>query len=196
MGRIELVDPDESGDPRVQDFSPLQGPDGSINHHFGVEAHFPEVMVNVYEARLALARRGDLGNRMFTKVAVATSMANECAFCVGAYSTQLSRQLGGDEAVRAFQQAVRNGTLDGKEADVIAFARKILDDPHAVTDTDFERLRERHGFSDRTFVELLYMVNIVSGYNRLTITVDAEYDHPYPESWAEAAAAPMDDQET
>lgn len=192
MARVELRDPKESDDPVAQDFAPkVTKPDGTVGAHFRAETHFPEVMVKVYEARLALARTGDLGPRLFTKLAVVTSMVNECAYCVGAYASQLAQQLDGDDAVRAFQQRVRAGSLEGKEADVIEFARTLLVDPHALADADFQRLREEHGFTDPTFVELVYIVNIVSGYNRLTVALDLEYDHAFPEAWAEEAAAPM-----
>jgi len=189
MARVALLDPSESADPAVREFAPkVTKPDGSVGGHFGAESHFPEVMMPVYEARLALARKGDLGNRLFTKVAVATSMANECAYCVGAYSGQLSRQLGGDEAVHRFQRSVRAGDLEGKERDVVAFAQSLIRDPQGLTDADFEHVREDHGFTDPTFVELIYVVNVVSGYNRLTVSLDLEYDHDYPEAWAREAA--------
>lgn len=192
MARVDLVNPHDSDDPEVREFAPkVTKPDDSVGGHFGAETNFPEVMMPVYNARLALARKGDLGNRLFTKLAVAISMTNECAYCVGAYSGQLSRQLGGDEAVREFQRAVRSGDLEGKEGDVIRFAQQLIRDPHGLTDEQFERFREDYDFTDRTFVELIYIVNIVSGYNRLTISLALEYDHAYPEEWAREAAAPM-----
>lgn len=139
MARVDLIDPNESEDPDVREFAPkVTHPDGSVGGHFAAETHFPEVMLNVYDARLALARKGDLGIRLFTKLAVAISMANECTYCVGAYSSQLGRQLGGDEAAKEFQRSVRNGDLDGKESDAIDFAFTILNDPHDVSDEDFE----------------------------------------------------------
>lgn len=197
MARVRLLDPNESDDPAVREFaSRVTRGDGSVGAHFAAETNFPEVMLNVYEARVALARKGGLGSRLFTKLAVAISMANECRYCVGAYATQLSRQLGSDEAVREFQQEVRNGELAGKEATIMDFAFRLLDRPHALSDEDFERLRSESDVSDRTFIELIYIVNIVSGYNRLTVALALEYDHDYPESWAAEAAAPMVHPET
>lgn len=195
MSRVDLIDPHDSDDSDVREFANnVSRPDGSVGAHFRSEMHFPDVMIPIYNARVALARHGDLGPRLFTKLAVSISMANECAYCVGAYTTQLSAQLGGDEAAKGFQQSVRDGTLAGKEAAVVEFALRLNDDPAELSDEDFERLREAHGFTDRTFVELVYIVNIVAGYNRLTVAFDLEYDHDYPEAWARAAAAPMADE--
>lgn len=189
MARVEPVDMHGAEDPELREFAPkVARPDGSIGGHFAAEAHFPAVMRNVYRARRALARDGDLGNRLFVELAVAVSMANRCAYCVGAYSSQLSAELGGDATARDFQRDVVAGDLSGREADVVGFALSVLDRPGAVTDADFDRLREAHGFTDKTFVELLYVVNVVSGYNRLTLALDLEYDHEFPEEWAREAA--------
>ena len=190
MARVDLVDLADADDPTLRRFaSKVSRPDGSVGGHFAAEAHFPAVLTNVYEARLAIARDGDLGNRLFVKLAVAISMANRCAYCVGAYSTQLSAQLGGDEAARRFQGHVLDDELTGKDGDVIGFALAILDDPGSLGDGDFEHLRDEHEFTDRTFVELIYVVNIVSGYNRLTLALDLAYDHSFPEDWAREAAS-------
>lgn len=192
MARVDLVDLAESDDPVLRAMAPkVSRPDGSVGGHFAAEAHFPAVTKNVYEARLALARDGDLGNRLFVKLAVAISMANGCTYCVGAYSTLLSRQLGDDEAVRRYQRGVRDGDVEGKVGTVLDFALTILDEPDAVTDEDFDHLRRLYEFTDRTFVELTYVVNVVSGYNRLTVTMDLDYDHDFPEEWAREAAGSM-----
>lgn len=191
MARVDLLDPNDSKDPAIREFATkVTAPDGHVPKHFAAETHFPQVMRRVYEARLAIARHGDLGNELFLKSAVAISMANECAYCTGAYAKQLSRRLGGDDAVREYQLALANGDLPARERAVIDFALTILADPHAATDEAFADLRETHGFTDRTFVELIYVVNIVSGYNRLTVATDLEYDHEYPEEWAAPDSVP------
>ena len=191
MARVDLLDPNESDDPDVREFAPkVTAPDGSVGHHFAAETHFPEVMIKTYEARLALARTGELGTELFTKLAVAISMANECKYCTGAYAKQLSPRLGGDQATREWQLAVANEDLDGDEAQIVDFALTVLEDGGAVTDADFEQLREDCEFDDRTFIELIYIVNIVSGYNRVTMATDLAYDHDYPEEWADPSSLP------
>jgi alkylhydroperoxidase family enzyme len=191
MARVDLLDPNESDDPAVREFAPkVTAPDGSVGHHFAAETHFPEVMIKTYEARLALARNGDLGTELFTKLAVAISMANECKYCTGAYAKQLSPRLGSDQATREWQLAVANEDLDGEEAHIVDFALTVLNDGGAVTDADFARLRETCDFGDRKFIEVIYVVNIVSGYNRVTMATDLAYDHDYPEEWADPASLP------
>lgn len=191
MARVSLVDPAEAPDAAVREFAErVSRPDGSFPAHFAAEAHFPAVMRNVYEARLAIAREGDLGGELFAKLAVAVSLANGCTYCTGAYATQLANRLDGHEAVRAFQLELANGELAGREGDVVRTALALLDAPEGLTDEDFERLRDEWGFTDRTFVELVYVVNVVSGYNRLTLAFDLPYDHEFPEEWADPDSLP------
>lgn len=190
MARVTLVDPAESDDERVREFaSRVARRDGSFPAHFAAEAHFPAVMVDVYEARVAIARTGDLGGELFAKLAMAVSMANECTYCTGAYATQLAARLG-DDGVRTFQLELANEELGDPEAAIIDVALALLAEPGSVTDEQFERLRADFGFTDRTFVELVYVVNIVSGYNRLTLAFDLQYDHDYPEEWADPDSLP------
>ena len=191
MARVSLVDPTEANNEIVREFADrVSRSDGAFPAHFAAEAHFPAVMKHVYEARLAIARDGDLGPLLFSKLAVAISMANECTYCTGAYATQLSARLGSDGAAREFQLALAEGELDDGEAAVIDAALALLAAPASLTDEDFDRLRAELDFSDRTFVELVYVVNVVSGYNRLTMAFDLPYDHAYPEEWADPASLP------
>lgn len=186
MARIELLDPNKSDDPEVREWaSRVSNHDGEVSAHFQAETQFPELMMRVYNARVEIARHREIGPELFMKIAIAISMANDCQFCTGAYSTLLSNRLGSHEAVREFQEALGNDELEGKDSDFIDFALKLLDDPHAMTDDDFESLRKEYDLSDRGFVGLFYAVNIVSGYNRVTVGFDLEYDHPYPKEWAD-----------
>ncbi|WP_124190123.1 carboxymuconolactone decarboxylase family protein [Natrarchaeobius oligotrophus] len=142
----------------------------------------------MYDARVAIARHREIGPELFTKIAIAVSMANECRYCTGAYASLLSGRLGDDEAVREFQTSLARGDLSGREADFVDFALTLLEDPHELTDEDFASLRDAYGLTDRGFVGLFYAVNIVSGYNRITIGFDLEYDHSYPKRWADPDA--------
>ena len=194
MPRVDLIDPNESDNAELREFAPrVTRADGSVGQHFQAEANFPAVLTNTYDTRVAITRDPDIGPELFTKLAVAISLANDCQYCTGAYSTLLSGRLGGHEAVREFQERLARGELAGKEADVIDVALALLEDPAAVTDADFEHLREAYGFTDRSVVALVYAVNTVSGYNRLTVGLDLTYDHDYPKEWADPDSLPGGD---
>ncbi|MBB6647902.1 hypothetical protein [Halobellus ruber] len=81
-------------DPDVRAFAPrVTGPDGSVGHHFAAGTRPPEVRSRTHEARPA--PKTDLGTELFTKLAVAIPMANECTYRTGAYAEQPSPRLGG-----------------------------------------------------------------------------------------------------
>lgn len=186
MTRIGLVAIDELADPEVRAIAEdLIEYKGFVPAHYRLEGHLPNLLKHVWWAHDAVYDDGPLDEALLKKVGIAVSMANGCEYCTGAYCGLLSADLdGGDDAVAAFQEAVVDGELSEFEGAVIDFALRINDDPHAVTDADFESLR-RHGLSDVGFVQVVYQVNLVAGYNRLTTVFDAEYEHAYPRAAAE-----------
>mgnify|MGYP000713571491 CR=1 FL=1 len=97
----------------------------------------------------------------------------------------------------ALKQRSYNGNNDTATMPVSPGAsdRIIRDDlrsDHPTTDEDFARLREAADFADKTFVGPLDIVNIVAGYNRVTMATDLEYDHDDPEEWADPESCPGD----
>lgn len=56
------------------------------------------------------------------------------------------------------------------------------DEPHTMTNSDFDALREEHGPTDRDFVQTLFIVNVVNGYNRVTNAFDCEMEDVYHDS--------------
>lgn len=151
----------------------------TLPNHYKVEAHFPGVMKHILQAVEMVKSEGDLGMELAQKISVAVSMANDCPYCTGVYCTILSDEVGSDEVVREFQRAFTEGELSGREADIVEFAVAMNDDPNGLTDADFEYLREEHGLTDRDFVQILFVVNIVNGYNRVTNAFDCEMEDVY-----------------
>lgn len=149
--------------------------------HFQAEAHFPEVMMAALRTLRVNRSEGDLPISLVRKLYLAVSMANECGYCTGVYCTLLQDDVGSEEAVREFQRAVTGGELGGFDGDVIEFALKLTNDPHGITDEDFDRLRKRHDLSDKDFVQIVYIVNVISGYNRVTTAFDCDYESAYHE---------------
>lgn len=147
--------------------------------HFQIEAHFPAVMKRMRHLIDAVRHEGNLPADLVKKLNVAVSMANDCRYCTGVFCTILSADVGSEEVVREFQEGVAEGELTGLEGDVVEFAVKLTRDPHAITDEDFEYLREEHGLTDRDFVQITYIVNTISSYNRVTTAFDADYEPIY-----------------
>lgn len=53
------------------------------------------------------------------------------------------------------------------------------DDPNALTDDDFDRLRDERGRTDRDFVQIRFVANVVSGDSRVTNAFDGEFEPVY-----------------
>lgn len=186
MTRIGRVPIDESDDPEVRAIADeLIGYKGVVPDHYRLEGHLPDLLKHVWYAQEAVNSAGPISLELLRKVGLVVSMANGCTYCSGAYCSLLSSELVGDDAVRQFQEAVVEDDLSDLEAAVIDCARKVNDDPHGITDADVERLKAEHGLSDAGLLQVVYQVNLVSGYNRVTTVFDAAYDHAFPEADAD-----------
>lgn len=189
MARVALQDLRTSPDEDVRaihDYLMEHREKDYVAEHWQIEANFPAVFKHVFRLyRAAIWEEGDLPQELLEQIAVAVSVANGCDYCTGAFCTHLQTRFDYDDAaVVGFVDDVREGTLDGRERAVIDFALKTLDDPQAVTDADVEGLRG-HGLDDADLVHVVYVVNLISGFNRLVDTFDAAYDHWFGESLVE-----------
>lgn len=186
MGRVDRLSAEDIDDEafieELRTFPRNRGePDEALElpKHYRIEAHFPEVMTPVLQAVHNLREHGELSDELGKKLSVVVSMVNGCQYCTGVYCTIVGESLGSEAAAREFQEAFVEGTLSGREGDIIEFAVKVTEEPHAVTDEDFAALRADHGLSDKAFVEIVYLVNLISAYNRITTVFDAEYEDFY-----------------
>lgn len=189
MARVALQDLRASPDEDVRaihDYLLSNREKDYVAEHWQIEANFPAVFKHVFRLyRAAIWEEGDLPQELLEQIAVAVSVANGCDYCTGAFCTHLKTQFDyDDEAVVGFVEGVREGTLTGRDRDVIEFALTTLDDPQAVTDADVEGLRD-YGLDDADLVHVVYVVNLVSGFNRIVDTFDAEYDHLFGSSLVE-----------
>ena len=187
MPRIGRIAIDQIDDGDVQDIADhLLAYKGTIPDHYRLEGHIPDLLKHVWYAQEAVYEGGPLSRTLLRKVGIVVSMANGCPYCTGAYCSLLSSDFNdGDDAVEQFQNAVEERSLSGFEADVVEFAYQVNDDPHAISDGDIDYLRSEYDLPDTAFVQLVYQVNLVSGYNRLTTVFDAAYDHSYPQTLAD-----------
>lgn len=183
MARIQLVDIANSDDPSVREIHEYMRKTGRNpdSEHWQLEANFPEIFIHRLRARAALWNDGDLERDILEKLAVAVSAANGCAYCTGAFCTHLV-DMGYDlEEITAFLSTVGDHEVTDREQAILAFALQSLEDPHGVTDGLVETLRADHGLSDRDLIQIVLVVNTISGFNRIVDTFDATYDHEIPE---------------
>lgn len=181
MARVDLQPLDESDDEDVRaihEYLMESREKDYVAEHWEIEANFPAAFKHVFRLyRAVIWEEGDLPQELLEKVAVAVSMANGCEYCTGAFCTHLRTQFDyDDEEVVAFIEDVQAGSLAGRERAVVEFALQALDDPKGVTDEQVATLRD-HGLDDRDLVHVVYVVNVISGFNRIVDTFDAEYDH-------------------
>jgi len=187
MPRIDRVNLETIDDDEVQAIAEqLRSYKGTIPDHYQLEGHIPALLKHVWYAQDGVYDGGPLSTELLYKIGIAVSMNNGCAYCTGAYCSLLTAKVeSGETAVEQFQEALADGSLTDRESAIIEFALQANDTPHDITDDTITSLRQDYGLTDTALLQIVYQVNLVSGYNRLTTVFDAEYDHDYPESHAE-----------
>jgi len=199
MARIELLDLQDFEDERIWELAGrMHQNDGkprdewNLANHFRIELHSPEVMLGIQEAYSALRKSMIISEELFTKLRVAISMANECPYCTGVFCTIYSTDFADDDAAAAhqLQEEILNEGLDDREQAVVEFVITATRNSPDVTDEQIAELREEHGLSDTDLVELVFLVNIISGYNRLVNVFDADFEPRFhTEDWEVMEAA-------
>lgn len=157
-----------------------QGPgENSLPTHYQIEANLPQVMKPMLRTFLAVNWEGPLSEELVSKLRIAVSMANNCEYCTGVFCTLMAGEGDSAEAVQTFQETVLDGDFGEREGELIDFAMTLTNDPHAITEKDFSRLRDNYGVTDEEFVHLAYVVNVISAYNRITTAFDADFEDVY-----------------
>lgn len=183
MARIDYVTLDELDRDDVRQFAEsldFHNRSGqlSLPNHYRLEAHAPELMLAVESVVETFQAHGTLPFELVEKLRIVISMANGCRYCTGVFCAIYSAHTDAD-VVRAFQSAYQAGELDERDQAILEFAATATREPTAVTDRQVEALQADHGLSERTLVEIVFLVNLISGYNRIVDVFDADAEAIY-----------------
>lgn len=104
-------------------------------------------------------------------IVVAVSGANDCLYCVVAHGALL--RVYADDPHLAEQLATDPSTADVSQAhrDMCEFAVKLTEDPTAIDESDFERLRG-HGFSQEAIWDIGSVASMFNLSNRMAHLAD------------------------
>jgi uncharacterized peroxidase-related enzyme len=119
----------------------------------------------------ALVEDSALEREEVEMIVVAVSGANDCLYCVVAHGALL--RVYGDDPHLAEQLATDPSTADISEAhrDMCEFAVTLTEDPTAIDESDFERLRN-HGFSQEAIWDVGSVASVFNLSNRMAHLAD------------------------
>lgn len=108
-------------------------------------------------------------------IAVVTSAANHCSYCVLNHTQALAAATGDRPRAQRISLGYHHVHLSPRELALAETVDKLTATPTGVNDADFARLR-KHGFTDQAIAEILEVSAFFSYANRLTIALNVVPD--------------------
>lgn len=159
MPRIEPV-ADQDLDPALQERVATYG---SFAEWTAIAGHKPEMTLAIFDLLSATRASSSLAPALVELASVTVSLVNQCAYCIHQHS---AKALG-----LGMSQAQLDAILDdepqgfaAQELAVIAYAKAVSRDVHALRAADFEALSGH--FDDAQLVELTWRVAFMNAFNR------------------------------
>ncbi len=160
----------------------IKGPRGELDNILTVHSLRPHTL----EGHMALYKNvlHHTGNTLPTwwleVIGVYVSMLNRCDYCVDHHFAGLKRLLADDEradAIRAALEADDPEAFDPRQFAMLAYARRLTLEPHAMTPDDLSRLRAA-GVDDGEILEVNQVTAYFAYANRtvqgLGVTIDGD----------------------
>lgn len=171
MARIGYVDAESAPEAvreQLDDYSEEHGERSLMRESLANHPPLLEVVAVFFEN---VIRTGNLDRTLKETVAVAVSQANGCDYCASSHRESLVEVLGLPtdrvEAIRAEEF----DALPPKHQIAVEFGRQAAEDPHRLTDEDFDALRAA-GFDNQDIVELLGVVGLFTFVNTYGIAMN------------------------
>ncbi|SRR5581483_6509588 len=153
---IKLIEPAQ-----VEFLADLESKAKRPNHFFRTMAHRPEVLKNFVPLYGAIMGAGSVDRRLKELAYLATSFANECAYCSAAH-TASGRKAGITEDELRDLRTEQDHNFSDPERAVIRYARDLT--RTATADDTRDGLYEH--FNDEQIVEITLVVAIANFTNR------------------------------
>lgn len=125
--------------------------DGFVNNHTRLWAWRPDLIYAFRELRANLMGSSVLTDRDWAVLVTATAAERRDSYCSLAWGTRLATLVDAESAARVIASEPAP-ELSEREAALAAWARDVVRDPNATTDSDIARLRDL-GLGDREIFE-------------------------------------------
>ncbi len=173
MTRIPAINPDQATGQAQRLLQGVETKLGFTPNILRTMANSPAILQGYLEFSTALSK-GNLSPKFREQIALAVSEVNDCHYCLSAHSA-IGRSVGLSE--EAIGDSRRAESPDPKEAIVLAFARKVVEDRGWVSDEDVAKLR-KVGFSQGDIVELMANISLTVFTNYFNHVAETEVDFP------------------
>ncbi|NNF51503.1 MAG: peroxidase-related enzyme [Gammaproteobacteria bacterium] len=169
MSWIKEIDEHEASGELAEVYAALQKMRGKVANILKIHSLNPRSLKNHVDLYMTLMF-GDsgLGRGERESIAVVTSAANECDYCVNHHEEALKRYQKDPETLKLLREANGFAGLDARAAAMLAHARKLTKTPAEVSAADIDALRVA-GFDDRDILDITLIVAYFNFVNRVAL---------------------------
>ena len=166
----------QSDDPIVSAvFGEIEAAFGMVPNLFRTYAHHPPLLHANWEKVKAVMMAGSLRREVKETIAVLVSKDNSCSYCVAAHSAALKSLGMTSKQIAALEEDLDAADFVSKEKALIRFARGANRNPLAITDGEFEVLRQA-GAEDAEIVEALGVMEVFTSFNKFLDSLQVDID--------------------
>ena len=164
MSRISRLHRDQVTPDIAALFDKVFAQRGNVPNMFRVMAHRPEIFATMQAHFAAVLNTGTVPTKLKELIIVRTSQVNETPYCLASH-TVLARNLGWtDDQLANLPDWQKREDFTPAEKAALRLAETVTRDAHAVTDEQFEDLRNY--YSEGEIVELLCAIGLFNYFNR------------------------------
>ncbi len=168
MSRLQLADCSPS-DPEIQAiYDEITKYIGYIPAAYRAFALQKDILKANWGRTKNVLTKGTLPLLLKESIALAVSGANRCILAIEVHSDKLQKQGVSPEEI---EKITTGSSSDEKTNTVLSFCLQADSQPKALTDADFEKLKE-FGFSESDILEILTVMEMYSGYSKMITALD------------------------
>lgn len=180
ISRFQVPEAGELTPELLDTYAELEAQHGFVPHWLRALSVNPDTALRLarFYAHLFDARRSRLSASERELVAVVSSAANRCSYCVFSHTRALGEAL--EDPVRSRRIALdhRHVRLSMREQVLADVAEKLTTEPTHVGNTELDRLRQA-GFDEPTALEVLELVAFFNYLSRLMIALNVVPDQQF-----------------
>lgn len=173
MARVTLKRRDDLPDhlkplwDRMISYGPFAGQAGAMAQRLPIFEHMWRLLTDLSDEGVLKKRYLELG-------IVATSLVNQCEFCVAQHSPKLAVEGITPDGAASLLDWEKHPELDEVDRLVVEYAIAVTSNWSRIRDAMFERLRAH--FSEPQIVELTWRIALCGAFNRFNDVLQVEVD--------------------
>ncbi|NIC00869.1 carboxymuconolactone decarboxylase family protein [Halobacterium sp. R2-5] len=179
-GRPDIVRPGEADDEAVNDLlEEAQSDWYGDAAFFGAMAHVPPVFKRIVDTFEAFGQGEHVDPALFELMRLKVAECHQCAYCATVRTLEVRDEVA-DKETHVFGTIDEDG-LTRREYLAVRLAEQLSENPHRITEEDFEELRDV--YTDSEIIELLLFGSLEVGLDRFCIALELQTtgDGPYPD---------------